>query len=88
MLKVLKLQKAVYIIILGVISLIAAQLMSENKMAGSNLALGLSGAFLIIGALLFLYPILFAKKADIDGKKVELTPVGKEEEVKTLAIEE
>lgn len=78
MLKVLKLQKAVYAIILGILLLIAAQLMRENKIEGSSFVLGLAGAFFIIGALLFLYPILFAKKVDNEGKKVELTPVGKE----------
>lgn len=78
MLKVLKLKKAVYVIILGVLTLIAAQIMSENKMENSNLVLGISGAFFIIGALLFLYPILFAKTVDSEGKKVELKPIGKE----------
>ncbi|HTM99384.1 MAG TPA: hypothetical protein VL088_11595 [Pedobacter sp.] len=78
MLKVLKLQKAVYVIILGILALIAAQIMSENKIAQSNLVLGISGALLIIGALMFLYPILFAKKVDADGEKVELQPIEKE----------
>ena len=78
MLKVLKLQKAVYIIILGILALVAAQIMSERKVDGSNLVLGISGAFLIIGALLFIYPILFAKKVDAEGEKVELQPVAKE----------
>ena len=78
MLKVLKLQKAVYVIILGILALVAAQIMSEHKVDGSNLVLGISGAFLIIGALLFIYPILFAKKVDAEGEKVELQPVAKE----------
>ncbi|SFG64933.1 hypothetical protein [Pedobacter insulae] len=78
MLKVLKLQKAVYIIILGVLTLIASQIMSENKVARSSLVLGISGVLLIIGALMFLYPILFAKKVDADGQKVELQPMEKE----------
>ena len=78
MLKVLKLQKAVYVIILGILALIAAQIMSKNKVDGSNFMLGLSGALLIIGALMFIYPILFAKKVDNEGENVELKPVGKE----------
>jgi uncharacterized membrane protein HdeD (DUF308 family) len=78
MLKVLKLQKAVYVIILGILALIAAQIMSKNKVDGSNFILGLSGAFLIIGALMFIYPILCAKKVDNEGVKVVLKPVGKE----------
>ncbi|MES2651799.1 MAG: isoleucyl-tRNA synthetase [Bacteroidota bacterium] len=78
MLKVLKLQKAVYVIILGILTLVVAQIMSENKANGSNFVLGVSGAFLIIGALMFLYPILFAKKVDTEEESVELKPVGKE----------
>ncbi len=77
MLKVLKLQKAVYIIILGILALIAAQVMSENKVNGSSFVLGISGFFLIVGALMFLYPILFAKKVDLEGEKVELQPMEK-----------
>ncbi|RYG18445.1 MAG: isoleucyl-tRNA synthetase, partial [Chitinophagaceae bacterium] len=72
MLKVLKLKKAVFVIILGILALIAAQIMSKNKVDGSAFVLGLSGAFLIIGALMFLYPILFAKKVDSEGEDVEL----------------
>lgn len=79
MLKVLKLQKAVLAIILGILALIAAQIMSSNKIAGSNFVLGVSGALLIIGSLLFLYPILFAKKVDTEGEEVELKPIEKDE---------
>ena len=78
MLKVLKLKKAVFVIILGILALIAAQIMNVNKINGSNFLLGLSGAFFIIGALMFLYPILFAKKVDNEEHNVELKPVGKE----------
>jgi len=82
MLKVLKLQKAVYLLILGIIALIVAQVMKTNEVEGSSFALGISGVFFIIGALLFLYPILFAKKADQDGKNVELQPMGEEKSEK------
>lgn len=78
MIKVLKLQKAVIAIILGVIALVIAQIMSSNRVSGSSYVLGLSGFLLVIGALLFLYPILFAKKVDTDGEQVELKPVAKE----------
>lgn len=77
MLKVLKLQKAVYAIILGILAFIAAQIMSSNKMDGSGFVLGVSGVFLIIGALMFLYPILFAKKVAKEGDHVELQPIEK-----------
>ena len=80
MIKVLKLQKAIIAIVLGIVALIAAQIMSSQKVAGSNFVLGISGMFLIIGALLFLYPILFAKKVDQEGEQVELKPVAKEPE--------
>jgi len=80
MLQVLKLKKAIFVIILGILALIASQIMSKNRVDGSNLVLGLSGAFFIIGALLFLYPILFAKKVDAEGENVELKPIGKDVE--------
>jgi hypothetical protein len=78
MIKVLKLRKAVYAIILGVLALIASQIMASNDIKGDSFVLGISGALLIIGALMFLYPILFAKKIDNDGKQVELQPVAKD----------
>jgi nitrate reductase gamma subunit len=77
MIKVLKLRKAVYIIILGILALVAAQIMSENKVNGSSFVLGLSGVLLIIGAFMLLYPIFFAKQVDSEGDSVELKPVGK-----------
>ena len=80
MIKVLKLQKAIYAILLGVVALIAAQIMSSNRVAGSHTMLAVSGVLLILGAGLFLYPILFAKKVDKDGEEVELTPASTETE--------
>ena len=78
MLKVLKLKKAIYVIILGILALVSAQIMSENKINESKFLLGASGVLFIIGALMFLYPILFAKKLNNEEDKVELKPVGKE----------
>ncbi len=78
MIKALKLKKAVIAIILGIITLIIAQIMSSNRITGSSYVLGLSGFLLIIGGLLFLYPILFAKKVDNEGEIVELKPVAKD----------
>ncbi|MCY1521728.1 hypothetical protein D9M68_565530 [compost metagenome] len=80
MIRFLKLQKAVYAIILGVLTLLVAQLMEVKHMKGSQVILGISGILLIAGALLFLYPILFAKKIDNEGEKVELQPVEKDNE--------
>jgi tellurite resistance protein TehA-like permease len=78
MIKALKLQKAVIAIILGVVALIIAQVMSSKHMQGSNYVLGLSGVLFIVGALIFLYPILFAKKVENEETKVELQPAAKE----------
>lgn len=78
MIKHLKLTKAIVAIALGIVALIAAKIMEANKVDGSQILLTISGVLLIAGALIFLYPILFAKKADKDGKNVELKPVAKE----------
>jgi membrane protein CcdC involved in cytochrome C biogenesis len=78
MIKALKLKKAVIAIIFGVIALVIAQIVSDNDTKTSKILLAVSGALFIIGALLFLYPIIFARKVDNDGKKVELKPVAKE----------
>ena len=77
MIKILKLQKAVIAFILGVGALIAYRIMSENRATSANLMLTLAGIFFVAGALMFLYPILFAKK-DKEGC-VELDPEKQEE---------
>jgi hypothetical protein len=77
MIKILKLQKAIIAFILGVGALIAYRIMSENSATSGNLMLTLAGIFFIAGALMFLYPILFAKK-DKEGC-VELDPEKQEE---------
>lgn len=77
MIRVLKLRNAVYAIILGVVALIAAQVMSSERIGGSKVVLAISGILLIIAALLFLFPIIFAKKVEANEEKVELKPVPK-----------
>jgi hypothetical protein len=72
MVKVLKLQKAVIVIVLGLLLLIPYKVMSIKRMDSSIYFLEASGALLIIGALMFLYPILLGKK-DKEGN-VELDP--------------
>lgn len=82
MIKTLKLRKAIIALCLGIVSLIIAQVMSEKHVTGSNYVLGLSGFLLIIGALLFLYPILFAKKVDSANngeEEVELKPIERDQ---------
>jgi hypothetical protein len=72
MIKVLRLQKAVYLIILGVIGLIAYKIMEANKIDWAVYILQLSGLFFLIGALWIVYPILFAKK--VNAEEVQLDP--------------
>jgi len=72
MIKAMKLQKALLAIILGVIALVVYLILNGNDIEWSNYILEASGLFLILGALLFLYPILFARK-DKEGC-VELDP--------------
>ena len=78
MIKVLRLRKGVIAIVLGIIALVIAQIMSSKRIEGSDILLGFSGGFLILGALIFIYPILFAKKVDNEGEQVELKPAAKE----------
>lgn len=82
MIKILKLQKAVYVIILGIIGLIAYQIMSMNKIESSIYVLQLSGLLFLIGALWLLYPILFAKK--VNDEEVQLDPAKHEEITKPV----
>lgn len=72
MIKVLKLQKAVYVIVLGIIGLIAYQIMSMNRIASSIYVLQLSGLLFLIASLWLIYPILFAKK--VNEEEVQLDP--------------
>ncbi len=72
MIKILKLQKAVYLIILGVIGLIAHKIMEANKLDSGIYVLKLSGLLFLIGALWLIYPILFAKK--VNEEEVQLDP--------------
>jgi tellurite resistance protein TehA-like permease len=78
MIKILRLKKGVIAIILGIIALIVAQIMSSKHIESSNIVLSISGVLLILGSLILLYPILFAKKVDNEGEEVELKPVEKD----------
>lgn len=72
MVKILKLQKAFLVFVLGVLALVAYKIMSINKMDSSIYLLEASGFLFVLGALMFLYPILFGKK-DKEGN-IELDP--------------
>ncbi|WP_421938260.1 isoleucyl-tRNA synthetase [Pedobacter sp.] len=66
MIKLLKLQKAVFVILAGIISFVAYRVLYAYEIKWSIYLEMLAGVLLIVGACWFLYPILFAKKDD-DG---------------------
>jgi len=72
MIKKLKLQKAVIVFILGIIALVVYQVMRMREMDSSIYALEAAGLLFMIGALLFLFPIIFGRK-DKHGN-VQLDP--------------
>lgn len=72
MIKLLKLQKAVFVLIAGILSFIAYKILNANHVKGSIYLQMLAGVLMIIGALWLLYPILFAKK-DSDGNAEIIT---------------
>ena len=85
MIKLLKLQKAVLVLIAGVISYILYLVLDASDVNGARYLQMIAGILVMIGALWMLYPILFAKK-DQDGNAEILTdptvevPVDEEEE--------
>lgn len=72
MIKVLKLQKAVIAIILGILLLVIYFILREQKNDNAIYFLEATGVLFILGALMFLYPILFSKKDDQGA--VQLNP--------------
>ena len=84
MIKLLKLQKAVFVIIFGVLSFIAYKILDANEVKWGIYFQTLAGVLIIVGAIWLLYPILFAKK-DRDGNAEIITdptvevPVDEEE---------
>ncbi|MEH3111900.1 isoleucyl-tRNA synthetase [Pedobacter terrae] len=72
MIKLLKLQKAVFVIAAGLLSFIAYKILDANEVKGSIYFQMLAGVLIMIGALWLLYPILFAKK-DKDGNAEIIT---------------
>ncbi|WP_316805800.1 isoleucyl-tRNA synthetase [Pedobacter agri] len=85
MIKLLKLQKAVLVLILGVLSFIAYRILSAYEVSWARYLQILAGVLVMVGALWMLYPILFAKN-DGDGKAEIVTdptipvPVDEEDE--------
>lgn len=82
MIKILKLQNAVYVIVLGIIGLIAYKIMEAYKIESGIYVLKLSGVLFLIGALWFLYPIFFAKK--VNDTEVQLDPEKQDDAVDSV----
>jgi hypothetical protein len=72
MIKLLKLQKAVFVIAAGLLSFIAYKILDANEVKGSIYFQMLAGVLIMVGALWLLYPILFAKR-DKDGNAEIIT---------------
>lgn len=92
MIRILKLQKAVLAFILGILALIGYKVMSVNKIEASNYLLSLAGILFITGALMFLLPIIFAKKnkeglVELDPDKQGDLISGSEDEKKVATDE-
>ena len=72
MIKILKLQKAVIVLLLGAIALAVYTVRYMRGMEDTIYALEVAGLLFMVGALMMLYPILFSKK---DGQgTVQLNP--------------
>ena len=65
MIKLLKLQKAVLVLVAGVLSYILYLVLDATHVDGARYLQMLAGVLVMVGALWFLYPILFAK---VDGQ--------------------
>lgn len=85
MIKLLKLQKAILMLVLGVLSFIAYRILDAYEISWARYMQILAGVFVIVGSLWMLYPIIFAKK-DNDGNAEIITdptvevPIDEEEE--------
>ncbi len=72
MIKLIKLQKAVLVLIAGVVSYILYLILDASEVSGARYLQVLAGILVMVGALWMLYPILFAKKDD-DGNAEIIT---------------
>ncbi|QIL38901.1 isoleucyl-tRNA synthetase [Pedobacter sp. HDW13] len=72
MIRLLKLQKAVWVLVLGILTYIAYKILETYEVSGSRYVQMLAGVLVMAGALWMLYPILFAKK-DNDGNAEIIT---------------
>jgi len=72
MIKLLKLQKAVLVLVLGILSFIAYRVLSAYEVSWARYMQILAGILVMVGALWMLYPIVFAKK-DKEGNAEIIT---------------
>jgi drug/metabolite transporter superfamily protein YnfA len=86
MIRILKLQKAVFAIVLGIIALVIYVVLVQQKDEMSKYFLEAAGVLFILGALMFLYPILFSKKDNAGRVELdsELDPNTDTEEPSTV----
>lgn len=75
MFKHLKLYKALYLVVIGFILFALAMVIKSDQIIAFKFLLSFSGVLLIVGSVMLLCPILFAKKIDNEGKEVELKSV-------------
>ncbi|RZK49925.1 MAG: hypothetical protein EOO99_04035 [Pedobacter sp.] len=80
MIKALKLNSAILILIVGLLIFVIAEMIQENSPLAYKWLLGVSGVACLSAAILFLLPFFRAKKVDPDGKVVNLTPLGESPE--------
>ncbi|QPH38579.1 isoleucyl-tRNA synthetase [Pedobacter endophyticus] len=74
MIKLLKLQKAVFVLILGVLSYIAYKVLEAYEVNHARYLQMLAGILVMVGALWMLYPIIFAKKDDSGNAEIITDP--------------
>ncbi|WP_205942378.1 isoleucyl-tRNA synthetase [Pedobacter sp. SYP-B3415] len=72
--KVVKVKRSGIAAIMGILTAAAGMVMSSYKITGSVYVLQLAGFLMIMAALLFLYPILIARK-DKEGNVRVITDV-------------
>lgn len=82
----MKLKKAIYLIVLGMIGLIAFKILEANRLESAIYALKLSGLLLLIGGAWLLYPIVVARK--INDTEVQLDPEKYEDVVRPSVKEQ
>jgi len=74
MIKLLKLQKAVLVLILGVLSYVGYKVLEAYEVNNARYLQMLAGILVMVGALWMLYPIIFAKKDDSGNAEIITDP--------------